>query len=533
MNKRFLATILSLTMLLTVIAGCTSKETTDGKKTDEEGKTTAVKDDGRDESKGSEGEIDISEPVELKMYLLGDGAPDVDLVYEKISERMKEEINATISVDFLSWAEHDTRYSLLFSSGEDFDMIFTASGWGHYETTATRNGFFELTEDFLSTYAPDIMDVVPSVAWEQAKIDGKVFMVPNYSVEFGYDVIGVRGDLMEKYGIEKIESKEELETYFDAIIEDETDITPLDTNGGALQYPYLFQSDGWEVVKGTPLPLFIYEVANPDNTKVESVVYTDRFVEYAHKMKKMADKGYWLKDSLVSTDTRQDPWMLGRAAAMVWNVNNVSTYAQQINKEHPEWKATFVDIAPNTKRAVNPYTNNGIAINAASKNPERAMMAINMLMTDKTCYDLAAYGIEGKHYEAIGDDQYKPLEEASGFPANQSCNWGWNNENLKRTLYMEDPDPVVTKAEDAIERWKNELAANHPLDAFAFSDESVKNEVAVIETVVKQYMEPIDVGLIEDVDAAVEELRAKLKEAGIEKVAKEIQTQVDSYLVGQ
>src|SRR5690606_6166458 len=122
-----------------------------------------------DEKDDSEGEIDISEPVHLKMYLLGDGAPDVDLVYEKISERMEEEINATISVDFLSWAEHDTKYSLLFSSGEDFDIIFTASGWGHYETTATRNGFFELTEDFLNTYAPDIMEVVPEVAWEQAK----------------------------------------------------------------------------------------------------------------------------------------------------------------------------------------------------------------------------------------------------------------------------------------------------------------------------------------------------------------------------
>ena len=59
------------------------------------------------------------------MYLLGDGAADVDLVYGEISKILEENINAS-TVDFLSWAEHDTKYPLLFSSGENFDLIFTA-----------------------------------------------------------------------------------------------------------------------------------------------------------------------------------------------------------------------------------------------------------------------------------------------------------------------------------------------------------------------------------------------------------------------
>ena len=212
------------------------------------------------EGSGTEtGGIDISKKVSLKMYLLGDGAADVDLVYGEISKILEENINASITVDFLSWAEHDTKYPLLFSSGENFDLIFTAAGWAHYEQTATKKGFYELTEDFLNTYAPDIMKVVPEAAWDQAKINGKVYMVPNYNIEYGYDVIGVRGDLMEKYGIEKIESEEELEAYYDAVVENETDITPLATNGGALQYPYMFQSRGWQILRGTPLPLILYE----------------------------------------------------------------------------------------------------------------------------------------------------------------------------------------------------------------------------------------------------------------------------------
>ena len=35
------------------------------------------------------------------------------------------------------------------------------------------------------------------MAWEQAKIDGQIYMVPNYANEFGQEVLAVRGDLME------------------------------------------------------------------------------------------------------------------------------------------------------------------------------------------------------------------------------------------------------------------------------------------------------------------------------------------------
>ena len=101
-------------------------------------------------------DVDTSEPMELKMYLIGDRTPDFDEVYGKINEILEEKLNCTLSVDFLSWGEHDTKYSLLFSGGEDFDLIFTASSWCHYEQTVALGGFAELTEEDIQTYAPGI-----------------------------------------------------------------------------------------------------------------------------------------------------------------------------------------------------------------------------------------------------------------------------------------------------------------------------------------------------------------------------------------
>ena len=82
---------------------------------------------------GSTGAIDTSEHVELKMYLIGDRTPDFDEVYGEINKILEEKLNCSISVDFLSWGEHDTKYSLLFSGQEEFDLIFTAAGWAHYQ----------------------------------------------------------------------------------------------------------------------------------------------------------------------------------------------------------------------------------------------------------------------------------------------------------------------------------------------------------------------------------------------------------------
>ena len=74
--------------------------------------------------------------------------------------------------------------------------------------------------------------------------------------------------------------------------------------------------------------------------------------------------------------------------------------------------------------------NNGVAINVNSKNPERAMMVLNEFYTNPTINDMTRFGIEGKHWEAVGDDQYKIIDE-SNFGVDSNCNWGWMNEVFK------------------------------------------------------------------------------------------------------
>ena len=96
---------------------------------------------------------DISEEVTLTMYLIGDRPVDNDEVFGKINERLKSEINATIDVKFMSWSEYESKYPLIFASGEDWDIIYTAD-WCFYNAQATKQGYWEITQEALETYAP-------------------------------------------------------------------------------------------------------------------------------------------------------------------------------------------------------------------------------------------------------------------------------------------------------------------------------------------------------------------------------------------
>lgn len=470
--------------------------------------------------------IDISEHVDLKMYLLGDRTPDFDEVYGKINEILEEKLNCSLSVDFLSWGEHDTKYSLLFSSQEDFDLIFTASGWAHYEQTVSLGGFYAMSDEFIQTYAPDIWKVVPEMAWSQAKVDNTIYMVPNYQNEFGQDIVAVRGDLMEKYGFKDIASWDDLRRFYMTIAENEDGIY---ASQGGPWYQY-FHNKGMYGAGGTPNngELILYNTQNPDNMEFTYIVEWDGFREYCMQAKEMADAGCWSRDVLNSTDERQVGFLNGKSAVMIWNMGSCRGFAKQANTEHPEWKATICDCVSAQPKKVNSYINNGVAININSKHPERAMMVLNELYTNPEVYDLTMLGIEGKHWEAIGDDQYKVIDE-SNFGVDSNCNWGWKNAEINRSEFVENRTELDDTYDAMVDKWNNNVKAEHIYDGFTFNTASVQTQVAAVEAVLPTYYSPLVNGMVDDVDATIAELGKALDQAGMQDILAELERQAAEY----
>lgn len=522
--KKLVSVALATAMVTGMLAGCgssNSKGTSDttSTPTDNQGSTAASSDGGEKTA------VDTSEHVDLTMYLIGDRTPDFDEVYDKINEILEEKLNCSLKVEFLSWGEHDAKYSLLFSSQEDFDLIFTASSWCHYEQTVALGGFAPMSEEFIQTYAPDIWKVVPEMAWDQAKIDGQIYMVPNYANEFGQDVMAVRGDLMSKYGFDEITNWDELMSFYKACAAD-----GMYASQGGPWFQY-FQTQGYTTTGGAPKggELVLYNTQNPDNLDFTYVVEWDGFRDYCLQMKELADAGCWSSDVLNSSDERQTGLLTGRTAGMIWNLGSCMTYAKQANTENPDWNVTIIDPIASQPKKVNSYINNGVAINANSENKERAMMVLNEFYTNPDVYDLAMLGIEGKHWEAVGDDQYKVIDE-SGYGVSNNCNWGWNNADIQRTEYIENRT-VLDDTYDALkEAFNNNIKEAHVYDGFNFDSTNVSTQFAAVEAALGNYYNPLINGLVDDVDKAIEEMKAALESAGIQDVLDELNRQAAEYV---
>jgi putative aldouronate transport system substrate-binding protein len=68
-----------------------------------------------------------------------------------------------------------------------------------------------------------------------------------------------------------------------------------------------------------------------------------------------------------------------------------------------------------------------------------------------------------------------------------------------------------------------------PYSSFQFVSDNVESEIAAINQICMQYGASIIFGKVDDVESAVEDLRAKLTNAGIDKVIEEVKSQVEDY----
>lgn len=162
------------------------------------------------------GAVDTSQAVTLKLLMIGSKPTDYDEVYGELNKLLKEKINATVETEFLDWSDWTQKYPLKFAANEDFDIAYTA-GWAFYNDQVLKGGFLELTEEMLQTYAPKTWEAMPQASWDQAKVNGKLYMVPNNNQEVTDKVVLIREDLRKKYNLEPVNSPETYAAYLKAI----------------------------------------------------------------------------------------------------------------------------------------------------------------------------------------------------------------------------------------------------------------------------------------------------------------------------
>ena len=476
------------------------------------------------------GEVDTSEFVTITMMTLGDKPTNGQLekVMEEVNAKLKEKVNAHLEIKWIEWADYMTKYNLTLASGEDVDLIITATDWLDAWGNAQKGAFMDITE-LLPKYAPQTFGEVSDENWDQTKYNEKIVMIPEDSftqwVNHGFFY---RTDWAKEFGItEPIEDFEMLGKYFQGIVDNKPGVIPWDSPGTNVTTAWGYTtsySDAIELPIATGVFPIYWGKSHEEFTNVTSPVFEDIFVDYATLMKDWADKGYWRTDVLNYKGDTRALFQAGKTGADQHHTETFSGLRTQMDLKQPGSEIDMFAWSDTRDNLISmSVTHGATAVGAHSKNPERALMVYDLLRNDKEIYQLFNYGIEGVQYEIADGKRVRPEgydETKDSFGTNF---WGGRVDKFEI--------PTADKWEGMPEMFAeyDKIKKPFPYGRFVFDSTPVEAEIAALSQVTSQMVPAIAFGKAGDPQKAVEDFRKRLEAAGYEKVLNEIQKQMDEY----
>lgn len=460
-------------------------------------------------------EIDTSKEVELTMYVISDRPAMQDEVDAHFNELLKEKLNCTLKVNWIGWAEYANKYPLLFSSGEQFDMAYSAT-WLNFPTLARKGAFMNLDEMW-EQYAPENFAMTSEEAKMQATVDGHYYCVPTLLSTYGVYGVAYRGDLIPEGQEYDMSTFEGIESYCDMIKETHPEIEPIDQYSSAPEWSFAYMSNqGYNALDNGARWLWY------DTSAENPIVLTNNdyegMPEFLEMMARWNEKGFFSKSALADTDSTKTK--NGKAAVKLHNIDTYSDLAAS----RPEWNFQYEYLTKDPSHL--PYTQDCMVISNTAKNPERALAFWNLLTTDQELFDAFMYGILDTSYTLNEKGQFK-ITDPDLYA--MSAMWAARTNELNR-----DNDGVPARYNELKQEFEEHIQSGVGAEKYAgfvFDTSNVETEYAACGNVWQQYWWPLELGYTDAV-SGLEEYGRMMEAAGIDKVVEEAQRQLDEYIAG-
>jgi putative aldouronate transport system substrate-binding protein len=447
-------------------------------------------------------------PYHLVWYHAHAPQQDISLVLAEANRYLKQKINATLEIRMIAETGYDKKMKAVISSGEEFDICFTSAWMNSYIHNVLKGSFLEL-DPLLEKYGKGTLAALSPILLDGARVRGKLYALPVNKEPASQWGITFNKKYVDQYGFDlsTVSQIEDLEPMFQIIKEKEPGVTPY------LVYPYschAFSMPFERIDEQVPSALYIdnrthYRLVNP--------LESPEFKEYLSLMRKWYKAGYILEDaaSLKAVDDIEESgrWFAGSTGYDPLTASQIS------NRLGYDVLVVPIGQPFITKKDTEYHLQ---AISATSRNPERAIMFLELLNTDKYFYNLLVYGIEGVHYQEKSGNVIEPCGNSYYI---QPFTFG------NTTLAYSLPFSPTTVQEDYKEF--NNAAIISPLLKFHFNPEPVKNEIEKITEVTEEFEGPLFVGAVEP-KKYLPKVIEKYQAAGLAKVMAEQQRQLDVWL---
>ncbi len=536
--KKVLSIVLTVVLLASAFSACGTKPAEKVDNDNANQTTTAPTDAGTPADEGTPAEtneIDISKPVTLKWYLHGSNVTDDKDVLAKANEYLKEKLNVTIEPIWGTWGDFDTNAVLAINGGDDVDIYFTCSWTANEYSSFAKKGAWLLLDDpannLIEKYAKEYWDLLPPVLTNGAKVNGingyGTYGVPGYKDSAVQNCWDINVPLLEKYGYTVDDIKNTDYYGFGEIL------AKVKAGEGADFYPLLVEGAVLErmvnntfIVTGDAGTNNIFSsYFNPTDPSVAAngdeilnKFATPEYKKFVEKSREYYLAGYIdpaMANPSQANDTRTNKQLTGEYL--------IGTQSYSLGYEHQATgeRGFKVAMVPTTPAFVDTTTSQGalMAISSTSKNPERALMFLNLLNTDPYLMTLLNFGIEGEHYNIVNGeaiftktrDLYKPWTNGMG--------------NITQL------PPLEGQGADFQETFKAYYGSAKEISilGFMFDQTPVINEMGALANVAGEYALALSTGYVDPAKALPEFLK-KLDDNGMAKVVDEANKQLDTFM---
>lgn len=511
--KRLLASVLAVCFFVTIgLTGCGSAGNSASSQVTADMNKTATSEIASQTTKAE------LPQVELKFYTLGiKQQEDTEVVEKAMDEILLKKINATIKLDVTPYANYDDKMNVRMAAGEEFDLTFCTN----YLSNVAKGAYADIT-DMIPKYAPELQNILAPYIFDATRYKGRIYAVPNLQTMCMPVELMIRKDLFDKYNMpSKISSFDELDGTFDKILKDDK-VIPLYTyySGSANTVYNIYAS-----ANGNFFDIDHYLGVYTSDLKVMSMYDTDNFKNWVKYARKAYLKGWIEKGSATRDETQSVTDMKsGKYAAMFTPGGPQAENNRITSMSTDKYKYTFIDFGARKAILTTQPRATMNAISSTSKNPERAMMLLGLLSTDKDLYNLICFGVEGTHY--ILKDGFRDFPP--GVTADNSKYYpdeAWAFGNTYNAIPAVGQDPELMNKQKAFEA---NLQAE-PAMGFTYDGVAMKTQVAQVTSVLEEFLPSLAVGAV-DPDQYLPKMLEKLKTAGADKIIEDQQAQLDKFI---
>ena len=462
-------------------------------------------------SKGKDSSASSDKKV-VSMYMPGDKPKN----YSAMIKAANKEIQKTypkieLDMKFIGWGEYNQRFSVMVTSGDDYDLAFSQD----YTKNAGKGAYADLTE-LLKTTGKKAYEKVDPAYWKGLTVNGKIYGFPINANVYAQNTIAFNNTFLKKYNLDpsNVKSYDDLEPLLAAFHKENPDVAAFAIGQGFKASPRAM-----EFPLGNGLP-FVVDSDGKDTT-VKNVYDTEEMQHILQTLHSYYLKGYIPKDAAT--------------ASVQYNLGDDTWFTRQETVGPYDYGTTALNNAAGVKDKISiqpitdAYKSEAQAqvaiwtISKTSKHKKEAMQVLNLLNTNPTLLNNIVWGLEGQQWN-FADKEAGTIKTTKKYTSGYFIGaWMMGNNDI---LYTQD-----TLGADKIQERKDNIAAAKTSAALGFVPDTskVKTEITNLSNVMSKYLDILNTGTADPIPT-IEKMDKELKGAGYDKVQKELQKQYDKFL---